>query len=143
MTECKFYVCQQTSAENFPAAAASIIAGIYRGHYRKLGRILVMADNPPRFSREIWKTPGFVPNTTADDPNAAVAPVAVSDGYVQGYDVIVNTRLALPLLPEEVFSCSLLADFSLKGASDLLPACRSRYKQIRSSGATIENIAID
>ena len=143
MTGCKFYVCQQITAENFSETAASVVAGLYRSHYRQFGRILVMADSPALFSREIWKTPGFVPNATADDPSVSAAPVAVSDGYVPGYGIIVNTRLNLSLLPEEVFSCSLLADFSLKAAPDLLPACRSRYKQIRRHGAAIENITTE
>lgn len=142
MNKCEFYISEGCTIQNFPALAAGIIADIHRRFHSRYGRTLVICSDPSVLSKEIWKVPGFIPGVTADDPGADVAPVVVAKRWISGFEIIVNTNLNNVSYSSDELSCSVLADFSLKSDSDILPACRSRYRQLKNCGIQPEPISI-
>ncbi len=144
MNKCEFYISEGCTIQNFfTTVAAQITADVHRRYYRSFGKTLVICKDPVSLSKEIWKVPGFIPCATAGTPCYEEAPVVISDHWIKGYGIIVNTDLERSSYSPDELSCSILIDFTLKSVQDILASCRSRYRQLKNGGIQIESIRID
>lgn len=142
MNTCHFYIAEKTLPEDLLKTAAGIAAQIHRQHFRQEGRMLVLCPDPEAFVREMWRVPGFIPSAAAGSPDAQAAPVVAAGNWCPGFGIILSLRPSLEHYAREELDCALLADFTLKSSPDLLPASRSRYRQLLTMGIRPENISI-